>query len=216
MRHIEQALLMLGSPRALAKSNSQSLGSYLLSLLEEKGVKTSFVHINRALRTQDGLTMLLESFDQAELVVLCCPLYVDSLPASVIRVMESLAGDRDLDIADDLDLEHHPQNQLYATGRPLFHSPALGILLLPGYVIAGRAGALALLALMGAAMAALVARRSRDIGLREPSVGVLVMALAMTYPVAVFSTQIWPELPGACESWRTDDWSEFSIKLPEK
>jgi hypothetical protein len=112
-------------------------------------------------------------------------------------VMESLAGDRDLDIADDLDLELHPQNQLYAPGRPLFHSPALGLILLPGYVVAGRAGALVLLALMGAALAVLVARRSRDLGLREASVGVLVMVLAMTYPLATFSTQIWPELPGA-------------------
>ena len=112
-------------------------------------------------------------------------------------VMESLAGDRDLDIRDDLDLELHPQNQLYAPGRPLFHSPVLGLILLPGYVAAGRAGALLLLALMGAALAALVARRSRDFGLRESSVGLLVLVLAMTYPAATFSTQIWPELPGA-------------------
>ncbi|MCW8984987.1 MAG: hypothetical protein OQK55_06565, partial [Thermoanaerobaculales bacterium] len=112
-------------------------------------------------------------------------------------VMESLAGDRDLDIADDLNLELHPQNQLYAPGKPLFHSPALGFILLPGYVLAGRAGALVLLALMGAAMAVLVARRSRDLGLHEASVGVLVLVLAMTYPLATFSTQIWTELPGA-------------------
>jgi hypothetical protein len=112
-------------------------------------------------------------------------------------VMESLADDRDLDIADDLDLELHPQNELYAPGRPLFHSPALGLILLPGYVVAGRSGALVLLALMGAALAVLVARRTRDLGLHEPSVGVLVIVLAITYPLATFSTQVWPELPGA-------------------
>jgi hypothetical protein len=123
------------------------------------------------------------------------PLYGDE-PFHLV-VMESLVGDRDLDIADDLDLEHHPQNQLFATGQPLFHSPVLGMLLLPGYVVAGRAGALVLLALMGAALAVIIARRSRDFELRESSVGLLVLALAMTYPVATFSTQIWPELPGA-------------------
>jgi hypothetical protein len=123
------------------------------------------------------------------------PLYGDE-PFHLV-VMESLAGDRDLDIADDLDLEHHPQNQLYAPGRPLFHAPVLGLLLLPGYVVAGRAGALFLLALMGAALAVLIARRSRDLGLVESSVGPLVLVLAMTYPLASFSTQIWPELPGA-------------------
>jgi hypothetical protein len=123
------------------------------------------------------------------------PLYGDE-PFHLV-VMESLAGDRDLDIADDLDLERHPQNQLFAPGRPLFHSPVLGILLLPGYVVAGRAGALVLLALMGAALAALIAVRARDLGLRESTIGLLVMVLATTYPMATFSTQIWPELPGA-------------------
>lgn len=123
------------------------------------------------------------------------PLYGDE-PFHLV-VMESLAGDRDLDIGDDLDLERHPQNKLYAPGRPLFHSPVLGLLLLPGYVVAGRAGALVVLALMGAALAALIAGRSRDLGLHEVSVGSLVLALVVTYPLATFSTQIWPELPGA-------------------
>ena len=112
-------------------------------------------------------------------------------------VMESLAGDRDLEIGDDLDLEIRPQNQLYTPGRPLFHSPVLGMILLPGYVVAGRAGALFLLALMGSALAVFIARRSRDLGLQEASVGGLMLVLAMTYPLATFSTQIWPELPGA-------------------
>jgi hypothetical protein len=123
------------------------------------------------------------------------PLYGDE-PFHLV-VMESLASDRDLDIADDLDLGRHPQNELYAPGRPLFHSPVLGILLLPGYLVAGRAGALVLLALMGAALAALIARRARDFGLRETTIGLLVLVLGMTYPLATFATQIWPELPGA-------------------
>ena len=112
-------------------------------------------------------------------------------------VMESLASDRDLEIADDLELDLHPQNQLYAPGRPLFHSPVLGMVLLPGYVVAGRAGALLLLALMGAALGALIARRLRDLGVHESSVRLLMLVLGATYPVATFSTQIWPELPGA-------------------
>ena len=123
------------------------------------------------------------------------PLYGDE-PFHLV-VMESLVGDRDLEIGDDLDLELHPQNQLYAPGRPLFHSPALGMILLPGYVVAGRSGALVLLALMGAALVVFIARRSRDLGLNEASVGGLMLMLAMTYPVSTFSTQIWPELPGA-------------------
>ncbi len=74
------------------------------------------------------------------------PLYGDE-PFHLL-VMDSLATDHDLDLADDLDLEHQPGNALYAPGWPLFHSPVLGALLLPGYLLAGRAGALVLLALM--------------------------------------------------------------------
>jgi hypothetical protein len=123
------------------------------------------------------------------------PLYGDE-PFHLV-VMDSLAGDRDLDIADDLDLERHPQNRLYAPGRPLFHSPVLGMLLLPGYVLAGRAGALVLLALMGSMLVALIATRARQIGLGRSTTNLLVLVLATTYPLAVYSTQIWPEMPGA-------------------
>jgi len=94
MRQFESALLMLGSPRAHSESNSYSLGSYLLGQLEKKGVKTSLVHVNRALRSDGAFAKLRDSLDRADLVVLSCPLYVDSLPASVIHVMEMLAGER--------------------------------------------------------------------------------------------------------------------------
>ena len=112
-------------------------------------------------------------------------------------VMESMATDHDVDISDDLDLASHPQNELYAPGRPLFHSPVLGLVLLPGFAAAGRAGALLLLAVMGGAFAALIARRARALGLGETKTGLLVLMLAVSYPLATFATQIWPELPGA-------------------
>jgi len=112
-------------------------------------------------------------------------------------VMESMTTDHDLDISNNLDLTRRPQNELYAPGRPLFHSPALGLLLLPGYAVAGRAGALVFLALMGGALAVLIARRARELGLGQAQTGLLVLALAMTYPMATFTTQIWSELPGA-------------------
>ncbi len=114
-----------------------------------------------------------------------------------LMLMGSMAEDHDLDVSDNLALEERPQNALYAPGWPLFHSPALGLLLLPGYVLTGRTGALVLLALMGGAVALLVARRARELGVGETKVRLLVLAMAATYPLATFATQIWPELPGA-------------------
>jgi hypothetical protein len=123
------------------------------------------------------------------------PMYGDE-PFHLL-LMESLAEDHDLDISDNLDLANHPQNELYAPGYPLFHSPGLAVLLLPGYLAGGRAGALLLMALIGAAMTALVARRARELGVAEPRIGLLVTALAVSYPLATFATQLWPALPGA-------------------
>ena len=114
-----------------------------------------------------------------------------------LMLMESLTEDRDLNVSDDLDLEHHPQNALYAPGWPLFHSPGLGLLLLPGFVLAGRTGALVVLALMGGFLAHLVARRARELGVGEDRIRLAMLATAATYPLATFATQIWPELPGA-------------------
>jgi hypothetical protein len=123
------------------------------------------------------------------------PLYGDE-PFHLL-LMESLAEDHDLDIGNNLDLNSRPQNALYAPGRPLFHPPALGLLLLPGYLLGGRTGSLVLLALMGAGATALIARRARDLGVGERRVGLLVVLLTVTYPLAIFAIQIWPELPGA-------------------
>jgi len=114
-----------------------------------------------------------------------------------LMLMGSLAEDHDFDLSDDLELEERPQNALYSPGWPLIHSPALGLLLLPGYVAAGRTGALVLLALMGGFLGVLLARRARELGVGEVRVRLLVLATAATYPLATFATQIWPELPGA-------------------
>ncbi|MCU0305508.1 MAG: hypothetical protein MUC56_15750 [Thermoanaerobaculales bacterium] len=114
-----------------------------------------------------------------------------------LAVMESLTGDRDLELANNLDLDRHPQEAGYVRDGDLLHSPALGLLLAPGYAVAGRAGALVILALIGAWAVALVARRARRLGVPEARLSGLVLVLAATYPLAVFATQIWVELVGA-------------------
>jgi len=123
------------------------------------------------------------------------PLYGDE--PFHLHMMESLARDRDLELENNLDIEHHPGDRTYTLGEPLLHSPALGFLLLPGFLAAGRTGALLLLAAAGAALAALLAARCRQLGVPERRLALLLMALAATYPLATYATQIWPELPAA-------------------
>ena len=123
------------------------------------------------------------------------PLYGDE--PFHLAVMESLTADHDLDISDNLDLERRPGNRTYLLGDPLLHSPVLGFLLMPGYLVAGRSGALFLLALMGALLVALIARAGHRLGVPGRRLALLLLGLLVTYPLAVFATQIWPELPGA-------------------
>jgi hypothetical protein len=123
------------------------------------------------------------------------PLYGDE-PFHLI-VLESLTRDHDLDLANNYDLAHHPYNRIYVTGKIFLHSPALAMLLLPGYLIAGRSGALALLSLAGAGVVALLARRAKEFGWPRRAITMLALALLLTYPLATFSTQIWVEVVGA-------------------
>ncbi len=114
-----------------------------------------------------------------------------------LAVMESVLGDGDIDLGNNVDVVNHPQEAVFDQSGDLLHSPALGGLLLPGFAVAGRTGALLLIALMGAGAVALVARRARRLGVPEARVRGLVLTLAATYPVAIFATQIWVELLGA-------------------
>lgn len=112
-------------------------------------------------------------------------------------VLDSLAHDHDLDLSNNYDLQHHPYNRIYMTGKIFLHSPALAFLLLPGYLAGGRAGALVVLALAGAALVAVLVRRARALGVRSRRLALLPLGLLLTYPLATFSTQIWVELVGA-------------------
>jgi hypothetical protein len=123
------------------------------------------------------------------------PLYGDE--PFHLAVMSSLISDRDLDLRDNIDPVRHPGDAFFQRDEDLLHSPVLGFLLLPGFAVAGRAGALVLLALMGSMTVALVARRARRLGVPEARLGGLVLVLSLTYPLAVFACQIWAELIGA-------------------
>jgi hypothetical protein len=121
------------------------------------------------------------------------PLYGDE-PFHLI-VMQSLASDQDLDLSNNYDLEHHPYNRIYLGA--FIQPPVLGMLLFPGYLLAGRTGALVLLCLAGAGVVTLTARRARDLGCPPSRITLLVVLLLVTLPLATYCTQIWVEIPGA-------------------
>ncbi|MCK5303170.1 MAG: hypothetical protein KAJ96_08510 [Candidatus Thorarchaeota archaeon] len=87
MTDIKTVLLLVGSPFGF-RSTSSSLGSYLMDRLTEKGFTTNKVHIHKSVKSQEGIEELLHLVGISDLVVLTFPLYVDSLPAPIIKAME--------------------------------------------------------------------------------------------------------------------------------
>jgi multimeric flavodoxin WrbA len=85
------ALILTGSPKG-RKSASFLLASTLGERLRENGVTVSDGLVHAALRTEEGTLRMLDAVDGSDLVVLAFPLYVDSLPAPLTRLLERVAG----------------------------------------------------------------------------------------------------------------------------
>lgn len=86
-RHI---LLLIGSAKK-EQSNSQSLGTYLIEKLQQKGFEAETLFVRSAVKETDKF---IGAIERADIIVLASPLYVDSLPYSVVRSMEQVAEHR--------------------------------------------------------------------------------------------------------------------------
>ncbi len=90
---IRHAALLVGSPRT-KKSTSASLGGYLMEQLNARGVGTEIIQVYTSFNSAERTRLTLEKLDQADLIVLAFPLYVDSLPAPVIAALEKIVAHR--------------------------------------------------------------------------------------------------------------------------
>jgi multimeric flavodoxin WrbA len=90
---IRRALLLVGSPRT-RKSTSASLAGYLFDQLAARSIQTDTVYLHTVLRSPEKMQALFSALDEADLVLLAFPLYVDSLPAPVIEALERIAARR--------------------------------------------------------------------------------------------------------------------------
>ena len=84
------ATLLVGSPKG-PNSTSSSLGTYLLENLQKNGVATEKAYISRCLSSDKSRADMLKLVDRSSLIILACPLYVDSLNAQTIEALELIA-----------------------------------------------------------------------------------------------------------------------------
>lgn len=87
------ALLLSGSPRG-KKSNSESVGTYLLQLLEKKGLKTKTIIIRPTLNSEEKIKEMVASVKDSDIIILTAPLYDDCQPYIVTKTMEILADSK--------------------------------------------------------------------------------------------------------------------------
>ncbi|OPX61286.1 MAG: NADPH-dependent FMN reductase [Methanomassiliicoccales archaeon PtaB.Bin134] len=86
-----RAVLLIGSPRG-ERSTSRGLGVYTLEGLRSRGWEVEERYTCRDVTTSEGLTDLLAAVERSDLLILSFPTYVDSPPAAVVRVMETMHG----------------------------------------------------------------------------------------------------------------------------
>jgi len=118
---------------------------------------------------------------------------------------QSLWREGDLDLRDNYDrrdfLEYTPgpiaphYGAPRADGRPFpLHSPGLPLLLAPAYALAGRRGAVALLAILAAALGAVVLRLGEQL-FGSSRAASWAWAVVMGPPLAFFAFHVYAELP---------------------
>ncbi len=84
------AALLVGSPKG-PNSTSNSLGTFLLDKLHEKGIATEKTYLCQSLSSDQKKASLLRLVDQSDLVILAFPLYVDCLHSQAIETLELIA-----------------------------------------------------------------------------------------------------------------------------
>jgi hypothetical protein len=90
---VKQVLLIVGSAK-LQQSTSEVLGSYLLDKLIQRGWATETRYAHKTVRPGEARSALLSSVDNADLVILAAPLFVDALPYPVTGMLEQIAENR--------------------------------------------------------------------------------------------------------------------------
>lgn len=77
------------------------------------------------------------------------------------------------------------------------HEPFLALLMVPGYLLGGLAGAVATIALFGVLLVRSTIRWMEDEGVSENAMRATFALFAFAPPVLFYATRIWPEVPAA-------------------
>ena len=86
-----RVLLLVGSPKTRSASTSGVLGGHLLGDLQARGWTADTLVLKPAIQGSAGQERLFRAVDEADLVLLAFPLYIDALPYLTTLALELLA-----------------------------------------------------------------------------------------------------------------------------
>lgn len=92
MNKIKRALLLIGSPRGI-KSNSTSVGNYLVEALKKNGAveETKTIVLTKMIRSDEKLDEILDTIKNSDLIILASPLYDDTVSYVTLKTLEYIA-----------------------------------------------------------------------------------------------------------------------------
>jgi multimeric flavodoxin WrbA len=120
---VQNALLIVGSPKIGKSSTSGVLGEYLIEILNSKGWKTEVLKLKGSLRKEKAQVELCSAVERSDLIILAFPLYIDALPFLVTKALEVIARHR-----KNLHVNKHQKIfTVINNGFPEFHQNALAL-----------------------------------------------------------------------------------------
>ena len=92
MSNFKRVLLLIGSPRGI-KSNSTSVGNYLVDTLKKNGTieETETIVLTRKIRSDVKMEEMLISIKKSDLIILASPIYDDTVSYVTLRALEYIA-----------------------------------------------------------------------------------------------------------------------------
>jgi hypothetical protein len=172
-------------------------------------IPLGFIAFADELRWSANRAFVIAAIGYAVMIPLQLRTPIDGDEPYYLLMTESLVRDHDLDLTNQYrDLAHSdigrpdlvpqpgdprgPHGEQYSR-----HEPFLPILLMPGYVLGGLPGAIAVIALFGALLARSTVRFFEDEGISDRTTRSLFPLIAFGPPIVFYATRIWPEVPGA-------------------
>lgn len=90
MARIKNVIALTGSTRGL-KTTSESMVNYVATLLDDTGLNLKKYRAFQIFQDEDKVQKLLNSLEESDLLLICTPVYVHSLPYPLLNLLEQLS-----------------------------------------------------------------------------------------------------------------------------